>query len=205
MRGEKVSRRPVSAWDASITLRVAVVDENELFARGLRASLASYLDVTTEPDATVDVAVVSPGAARERSFGCPLVICGDPPNPLAPGNVVLNVLPRRTLTPRQLLVSVRTAAAEWRFRPPGAAPTFLLEGRPLDVLKLLATGTDMGQIAQDLDYSDRTIKNVIRELQLALGTSNRAQTVAEGVRQGFIQLGAVPERCEKTSGADPGI
>ena len=34
--------------------------------------------------------------------------------------------------------------------------------------------------------SDRTIKSVIRDVQVTLGAKNRVQAVAEGIRQGLI-------------------
>lgn len=94
-------------------ISVGVVDENELLALGLRACLADHplLRVTTRADEPLDVAIVSPRVAEERSFRCPLVVCGDPPGELAPGNVVLAVLPPGALTAGQLVASVQAAAA----------------------------------------------------------------------------------------------
>lgn len=48
------------------------------------------------------------------------------------------------------------------------------------------------EIASNLGYSHRTIKSVIREIQLAPGTGNRVRAVAEDVRQGLIGMGADP-------------
>ena len=61
-----------------------------------------------------------------------------------------------------------------------------LYGRGLEVLRMLARGADTREIADELGYSDRTIKTVIRDVQLALGARNRVQAVAEGIRQGLI-------------------
>ena len=61
-----------------------------------------------------------------------------------------------------------------------------LAGRGLEVLGLLASGADTKEIAEQLGYSDRTIKSVIRDVQLSLGAKNRVQAVAEGIRQGLI-------------------
>ena len=169
-------------------IRVGIVDENEMFALGLRAALAGQPQIELSAEGPVDVAVVSPAAAGERTFVCPLVVCGDSPARLAEGNQVLAVLPRSTLTPEQLLASIHAAAAGLRVSPPAVSMSSRLDGRRLDVLRLLASGADTREIAQHLGYSDRTIKSVIREIQLALGTRNRAQAVAEGVRQGLIGL-----------------
>ena len=173
---------------ANATIRVAIVDENEMFALGLRAALAGHPGIEVTAADPVDVAVVSPTAAGEGSFSCPLVVCGESPPRLGEGNQVLAVLPRSTLTPTQLLASIHAAAAGLRVSPPQVPASSRLEGRRLDVLRLLAAGADTREIAHHLGYSDRTIKSVIREIQLALGTRNRAQAVAEGVRQGLIGL-----------------
>lgn len=119
-------------------ISVGVVDENELLALGLRACLAEHplLRVTSRADEPLDVAIVSPRVAEERSFGCPLVVCGDPPGELAPGNVVLAVLPPGALTAGQLVASVQAAAAGLSVGRPGearsssAAPDRKLSRRP---------------------------------------------------------------------------
>ena len=61
-----------------------------------------------------------------------------------------------------------------------------LASRGLEVLSLLAAGADTKEIAEQLGYSDRTIKSVIRDVQVSLGVKNRVQAVAEGIRQGLI-------------------
>lgn len=195
--GTKGGEDKVATRYGSSTVRVGIFDENEMFAIGIRASLVGARDIEivaegdAEGDREMDVAVVSPRAARQLSFSCPLVVCGEVPNRVAAGNVVLAELPRGSLTPGHLLVSVQAAAAGLRVVPPqpdGASSK--LDGRRLEVLRLLATGADTREIARSLGYSDRTIKSVIREIQLALGTRNRVQAVAEGVRQGLIGMGA---------------
>ena len=169
-------------------LRVGVVHENEMFAIGLRACLAEHFPVTVapRPDSDVDIAVVSPAAAAAHRFTCPLVVCGDAPNRLAPGNVVLAVLPRATLTTTQLLASVHAAAAGLRVTAAEVPEAARLDRRSLDVLRLLAAGAGTREMAERLGYSERTIKSVIRDIQVLLGTRSRAQAVAEAIRQGLI-------------------
>jgi DNA-binding NarL/FixJ family response regulator len=175
-------------WGASAAITVGVVDDHEMFALGLRTCLAgnSLVQVRSHLDDEMDVVIVSPAIAAQQHFPCPLVVCGDPPSRVAPGNVVLAVLPRSTLTAEQLLASVHAAAAGLRVTPPEEAPNTKLYGRGLEVLQLLAAGADTKEIADRLGYSDRTIKTVIRDIQLALGARNRVQAVAEGIRQGLI-------------------
>src|SRR2546426_11920775 len=84
-------------WGASTTIAVGVVDDHEMFALGLRTCLAgNSLVKVSRPGDGMDVVIVSPAIAGEQSFSCPLVVCGDPPSRVAPGNIVLAVLPRAT-------------------------------------------------------------------------------------------------------------
>lgn len=187
---------PVEALDDEIDLtdralaviHVGIVDEHEMFALGLRTCLAASPLVKVVPvvDEDADVAIVSPRVAEERQFRCPLVICGDPPNRLAAGNEVMAVLGRATLTAEQLLASIHAAAAGLRVVDGGHVPAPRLASRGLEVLALLAAGADTKEIAEQLGYSDRTIKSVIRDVQVSLGAKNRVQAVAEGIRQGLI-------------------
>lgn len=169
-------------------LLIGVVHENEMFALGLRACLAQHftVHVAARPDPGMDVAVVSSTVAGEHRFACPLVICGDAPKQVAPGNVILAVLPRGALTIGQLLASVHAAAAGLHVTAPEAAPGRRLDTRSVDVLSLLAAGAGTREIADRIGYSERTIKSIIREVQVALGSRSRAQAVAEAIRQGLI-------------------
>ena len=175
-------------WGPPGVIRVGIVDDHEMFALGLRTCLAASPLVKVSPvvDDDVDVAIVSARTAEERRFSCPLVICGEPPTRLAPGNEAMAVLGRATLTAEQLLASIHAAATGLRVidGPQTAAPR--LASRGLEVLARLAAGADTKEIAEQLGYSDRTIKSVIRDVQVSLGAKNRVQAVAEGIRQGLI-------------------
>ena len=170
-------------------VRVAVVHENEMFGLGLQASLAEHFAVTLglPGDGTADVAVVSAAAAAEHRMPCPLVVCGELNGRVATGNDVVAELPRSNLSVGQLLACVHAASAGLRVSTAEAprSPS-RLDRRSLDVVGLLAAGAGTREIAAELGYSERTIKGVIREVQLALGTRSRAQAVAEAMRQGLI-------------------
>jgi DNA-binding CsgD family transcriptional regulator len=175
-------------WGVTAIIQVGIVDEHEMFALGLRTCLAGspLVRLSSVIDEDVDVVIVSPRMAEERRFDCPLVICGDPPNRLAPGNEVMAILGRATLTAEQLLASIHAAAAGLRVINHDSDATPRLASRGLEVLALLAAGADTKEIAEQLGYSDRTIKSVIRDVQVSLGAKNRVQAVAEGIRQGLI-------------------
>jgi DNA-binding NarL/FixJ family response regulator len=61
-----------------------------------------------------------------------------------------------------------------------------LSARDLEVLRLLADGRSTAGIAEDLAYSESTIKNVIHDLVRHLGARNRAHAVATAIRGGAI-------------------
>lgn len=178
-------------------LDVGVVDDHEMFALGLRVSLSrdpriSLVTVPAHGDVPpLDLAVVSAGAASDRRFRCPLVVCGGG-LPLgrqsATGNAVVAVLPRASLTPEQLLATVHAAAAGLRVSPGqgDSASSIRPDGRSLDVLRMLAEGACTQEIADRLGYSDRTIKGVIHLVERALGARSRAHAVARAIRQGWI-------------------
>jgi DNA-binding NarL/FixJ family response regulator len=61
-----------------------------------------------------------------------------------------------------------------------------LTPREVDVLKLLADGTDTPHIAQVLSYSERTIKKIIQDMLTRLNLHNRAHAVSYALRVGAI-------------------
>jgi DNA-binding NarL/FixJ family response regulator len=61
-----------------------------------------------------------------------------------------------------------------------------LESREVDLLRLLAAGWELPEIADKLSYSERTVKNVLHSLTKRLGLRNRTQAVAYAIRNGAI-------------------
>lgn len=61
-----------------------------------------------------------------------------------------------------------------------------LTARERDVLQLVADGLSTRQVANQLSYSERTIKTVIQDLTTRLHMRNRTQAVAYAVRNGWI-------------------
>jgi DNA-binding NarL/FixJ family response regulator len=61
-----------------------------------------------------------------------------------------------------------------------------LTERELGVLKLVAEGMDTTEIAQQLAYSERTIKNIIHDITTRFHLRNRSHAVAFALRQGLI-------------------
>jgi DNA-binding NarL/FixJ family response regulator len=61
-----------------------------------------------------------------------------------------------------------------------------LSAREADVLRLVAEGFDTTEIADKLSYSERTIKNILSEINTRLRLRNRAHAVGYAMRSGLI-------------------
>jgi DNA-binding CsgD family transcriptional regulator len=61
-----------------------------------------------------------------------------------------------------------------------------LTKRERDVLALVADGYSTREVAVRLAYSERTIKNIVRDVTMRLNLRNRTQAVAYAVRSGWI-------------------
>jgi DNA-binding NarL/FixJ family response regulator len=119
---------------------------------------------------------------------------------------VVAILPKKTATGTQLVDSVLAAAEGNGVMPRDVlgkllrrvevlqrevlAPNGLnasgLQPREVDVLRLIADGWDTEEIAQELRYSERTVKNVIYNMTARLHLRNRAHAVAYALRAGVI-------------------
>jgi len=90
-----------------------------------------------------------------------------PPDLLGRLLVQMGRLQRQVLTPRGL--------------------TFAgLAQREVDVLRLVADGYDTAEIADQLAYSERTVKNVLHDITSRMQLRNRSQAVAYAIREGLI-------------------
>ena len=61
-----------------------------------------------------------------------------------------------------------------------------LSDREIDVVRLLAEGHDTREIAGRLNYSERTVKNVLHGLMMRLQLRNRPHVVAYAARHGYL-------------------
>ncbi len=181
---------------------VAVVEEQEILRRGLVASLEEdhRLQVVASADDLigdgVDIAVVSTSAALRGAFTCPIVVCGDRLGDLDPAtsaNAIAGVLHPGTVTGAQLRATVHAAAAGLHVQANGTADAKgnnghqpALDARARRVLELLAAGDSTREIAQSMNYSERTIKKLITTLEHRFDARNRAQVVAHAIRLGLI-------------------
>jgi DNA-binding CsgD family transcriptional regulator len=61
-----------------------------------------------------------------------------------------------------------------------------LSPREVDVLRLMAEGLDTVEIAVELCYSERTVKNIIYGVTTRLNLRNRSHAVAYAMRAGML-------------------
>ena len=61
-----------------------------------------------------------------------------------------------------------------------------LSDREIDVIRLIAEGHDTNEIARQLCYSQRTVKNVLHDVTTRLQLRNRSHAVAYALREGLI-------------------
>ncbi|MET0495263.1 MAG: response regulator transcription factor [Actinoplanes sp.] len=119
---------------------------------------------------------------------------------------VVAILPRPAVTAERLVHSVLAAAAGGGVMPPNLVGELLkhierlqrdvltphglnasgLTPREIDVLRLMADGLDTNEIAGELCYSERTVKNVIYGVTHRLKLRNRSHAVAYALRSGMI-------------------
>jgi DNA-binding NarL/FixJ family response regulator len=186
-------------------LRVGVAEEDEIFRRGL---IAILLDEdwdcivlatdgvangeASDSAANLDIAVVCAKVLGQVRLKCPIVCLADPPlygvDSCHSSADVKAVLPHDHLSADELVVSVRAAVAGLQVESPGLSRQgdAVLDARMIRVLTLLAEGADTRAIAGKLQLSERTVKTLVREIQLSLGATTRAQAVAEGFRMRLI-------------------
>lgn len=113
---------------------------------------------------------------------------------------------RSEATPERLVSVIRSAAAGEAAVPPDLlcrlltqvgqlqrqvlAPRGLsfsgLADREVQVLRLVADGLDTAEIANQLSYSQRTIKTVLHDVTTRLQLRNRSHAVAYALREGLI-------------------
>ena len=119
---------------------------------------------------------------------------------------VCGVVSRSEATPERLVTAVRQATAAGGVLSPRLVGRLLeqvsrlqnqilaprglrlsgLSSRETDVLKLMAQGMEIREIAEKLSYSERTIKNTVHDVLNRFELRNRAHAVAFAMREGLI-------------------
>jgi DNA-binding NarL/FixJ family response regulator len=198
------ARDPLSQAGIASQLRgrpeVLVVDDADVDASTVALVVADEVDDETTRAAK----------ALQRN-GCPRVVMVitrlDDPGLLAAVEAgACGLLRRSEAVPERLAAAVESAASGDGTVPPDLlgrllaqmgrlhrqvlAPRGLtfsgLSEREITVLKLVADGLDTAEVANELFYSERTVKNVIHDVTTRLNLRNRTHAVAYAVRQGLI-------------------
>jgi DNA-binding NarL/FixJ family response regulator len=111
---------------------------------------------------------------------------------------VTGALLRAEANPNTFLHTLRSAAAGNGSLPTAVLGRLLsrprvglrgagdLTDRELGVLRLLSKGDSTRQIAVDLCYSEKTVKNIVHDVLVRMNCRNRAQAVALATRRGLI-------------------
>jgi DNA-binding NarL/FixJ family response regulator len=195
---------PVSQAGMASQLRgrpeVAVVDEGEIDQAEVAVVVAEAVD---EEAARVIKAI--------QRNGCPRVVLVvtqvDDGGLLAAVEAGVRGLARRSQATAEAIVrAVEAAAAGEGTVPPDLLGRLLaqvgrlqrqvlsplglnhagLSEREVQVLRLVAEGMSTGEIASQLSYSERTIKNVIHDVTARWQLRNRSQAVAYAMKEGLI-------------------
>jgi DNA-binding CsgD family transcriptional regulator len=164
------------------------------------------------PVLVVKVGGATPDAAGEPTHSCDVRLVRtmpDQPDDQASssdglsydGGEVTAVVILRDVTPSRVVSCVRAAtrgggvispellgkllpAAGGRLDPDPSEPE--LSDREYAVLQMLADGESTRGIAERLSYSERTVKNIVRDLLVTLNCKTRAHAVALAARHGVI-------------------
>lgn len=119
---------------------------------------------------------------------------------------VVAVIPRNAVTDARLARAVVEAAGGNALLPPDLLGGLLghvrdlrkdvlrqfgvdsagLSSRETDVLRLVAEGASTAEIAEQLAYSERTVKNILYAVTNRLNLRNRSHAVAYAIRTGII-------------------
>jgi DNA-binding NarL/FixJ family response regulator len=113
----------------------------------------------------------------------------------------VSYLPKAELTPETLATTIRAAANGSSVMTPDLLEHLLaklhenadalpaparLTDREQQVLSLIAAGHPTREVALELSYSERTVKNVLHDVVTKLNARSRSQAVAFAVREGLI-------------------
>ena len=110
----------------------------------------------------------------------------------------VSVLRKDTLTPESLEANLRATVEGAGVLPSDVLSGLLVAMRPEErrssrltnreeqVLRLIADGHATREVAAELCYSERTVKNVLHDVVTKLGARTRSHAVAHAVRAGLI-------------------
>jgi DNA-binding NarL/FixJ family response regulator len=192
---------------AGLTSQLRGHDRIELIDFGERADADSV--AVAAVDTLSEQAVMMIRRARRHGCRRVVLVCGTPEalDPFAALDLgVFAILARHDATPHRLAHAVLSVAAGEaaipadvlgrlldqvsRIQQDVLAPRGLrvsgMAEREIRILRLVADGKDTKEIAHELSYSERTVKNVLHDVTTRFQLRNRSQAVAYAVREGLI-------------------
>ena len=98
--------------------------------------------------------------------------------------LIRSVAAGQGVVPADILQALSGMSQTWG-RPSSCARP-MLDAREMEVIRLLADGSDTREVAQRLCYSERTVKAVIQDITARFGLRNRSHVVAYALREGLI-------------------
>ncbi|MFE3268101.1 response regulator transcription factor [Streptomyces sp. NPDC059215] len=192
-------------------ISVAITSEERMTLEGALAALRRYkgIDIKADP-LSADVLLMFARSVSEDTFAhiekCriknqklrTIIVADTIPERLllrAAELDTLSYLCRPETTFLEIFETITSAQTESAKLPPSKLPRISsptggdhgLDSRDIAVLTHLSEGADTWQIAQKLNYSDRTIKSIIHEILKNLGVNNRTAAVAYAMRAGLLQ------------------
>jgi DNA-binding NarL/FixJ family response regulator len=162
---------------------------------------------------TADLVLIDPAlpgggdfvAAVREATGARVIVCASDSGQDAAISALqagaVGYLSKAELTPETLATTVRAAANGSSVMTPDLLEHLLaklpengnghpaaarLTDREQQVLSLIAAGHPTREVALELSYSERTVKNVLHDVVTKLNARSRSQAVAFAVREGLI-------------------
>lgn len=132
--------------------------------RDARWKLVTQLAHACHPVVAVLQHLTLPSYGRALALGAAVVHRG------APATVFLDVIQGA----QRSEVLIPTTVAQFIAAGPSTEPRAYLASRECDVLRMLADGSTLVQVAAALHYSERTVRRWVRGLHLRFGTQTRA-------------------------------
>jgi DNA-binding NarL/FixJ family response regulator len=196
-------------------VKLYVLDPHTIYRRGLVVCLeampevesvahAASIDAAREDPALADadLAIVDPLVADVfETTGARVMVCTSDCTEQSVLAAIragaVGYLRKDTLTPEILAAAVTAAAKGTGVMEPELFNTLIrgvpdrarmtrLNERELQVLSLIAAGHPTREVAKQLCYSERTVKNVLHDVVTKLNARSRSQAVAYAVREGLI-------------------
>jgi DNA-binding NarL/FixJ family response regulator len=156
-------------------VKVFVVDSHAIYRRGLVASL-ELLERVESVEQAADVRKAQEGYLRKETLTQDLLQAAIQ---AAEGGAAV-------VAPDMLGAMLRGVPVEPDAGGTSRFPGPRLSEREQRVLALIAEGHPTREVAQQLCYSERTVKNVLHDVVTKLNARSRSQAVAHAVRDGLI-------------------